>query len=159
MHVSSFSMSVVITNPDVPSDSEDDRKEARKMKTKGRGFKSSYDGGDSGRYAGKAGKFESISDGKSNVQKSVEGYIVFVSGVHEEAQEDDVYEAFADFGEIQQLHLNLDRRTGYVKGYALVEYSNLEEARSAIENLNGTDLLEQTITVDWAFSARAKRRR
>ncbi|XP_010545604.1 PREDICTED: RNA-binding protein 8A-B-like [Tarenaya hassleriana] len=120
-------------------------------KTKGRGFREEPDADRQRRLSSR--DFDSLgSDGGPGPQRSIEGWIILVTGVHEEAQEDDLLNALGDFGEIKNLHLNLDRRTGFVKGYALIEYEKFEEAQKAISEMNGAELLTQTVNVDWAFS-------
>lgn len=63
----------------------------------------------------------------------------------------DISDAFSEFGQVKNIHVNLDRRTGFCKGYALVEYKSKSQAQDAINALHGTELLGKTVHVDWAF--------
>ena len=49
------------------------------------------------------------------IHLAIEGWTILVSGVKEDAEEDDLYNAFSEFGHVKDLHLNLERRTGYAK--------------------------------------------
>lgn len=126
-------------------------------KQKGRGFQEPTAVED--RLRG--GDFESLPAGASGPgpAKSVEGWVIFVTGVHEEAQEEDLHDTFAEFGDVKNIYLNLDRRTGFVKGYALIEYATKQEAQAAIDEMDGKELLTQTISVSWAFSSGPIRQR
>ncbi|KAK9471378.1 uncharacterized protein V1510DRAFT_368168, partial [Dipodascopsis tothii] len=82
---------------------------------------------------------------------AIEGWIIMVTNIHEEATEEDVTDFFSDFGDVKGLHLNLDRQTGYVKGYCLVEYDTSTEAEKAIMGARGTELLGKTLDADFCF--------
>jgi RNA-binding protein 8A len=83
--------------------------------------------------------------------QSIEGWVVFVTGVHEEAQEEDLSDIFSEYGKVKSIHLNSDRKTGLVKGYAMIEYDQQVEAQDAINSLHGTKFLGKPIGVHWTF--------
>ncbi|KAJ2160017.1 RNA-binding protein 8A [Coemansia sp. RSA 552] len=84
-------------------------------------------------------------------QRSVEGWVVVATGLHEEAHEEDLLDFFGNYGKVRNLHLNLDRQTGYVKGYALAEFEEFDDAKQAVEKGSGKKLLGLPLVVDFAF--------
>lgn len=127
----------------------------KSSKTKGRGFTTNTSG--EARYAGNSGNFESISSGGSaGPAKSVEGWIVFVTGIHQEAQEEDVLDEFRDIGDVKNIDVNIDRRTGYVKGYGMVEFATFAEAEKAIKS--SIKVMGQKVSCSWCFTKGSSRK-
>lgn len=97
------------------------------------------------------------TDNNPGPLKSVEGYVLMITNLHEEMQEEDLQDTFGEHGEIKNCVLNLDRRTGYVKGYALLEYASSDEAKKTIAAFNGKEVAGKEVKVDWAFKKPAKK--
>jgi RNA recognition motif-containing protein len=74
-----------------------------------------------------------------------------ISNIHCEAQEEDIIDKFSEYGDVRNIELTLDKCTGYVKGYALIQYEKLEQAKEAISEMNQSQLLGQIISVGFAF--------
>lgn len=97
-------------------------------------------------------RLKNVSTWPFVIPLAIEGWVLFVTGVHEEATEDDFVDLFSEYGTVKDVRLPLDHRTGYIKGYALVEYPTLAEARAAISALEGSIFLDYTLHVSFAFS-------
>ena len=59
-------------------------------------------------------------------------------------------EAFQPFGEVVSAQIIMDRDTGRSKGFGFVEMSDLDQAQSAIDGLDGTEVAGRTLTVNEA---------
>ncbi|CBQ68985.1 related to RNA-binding protein 8A [Sporisorium reilianum SRZ2] len=123
------------------------------VKRRGRGFDPRGNGPASeGVKAGRFDVLDEASDSGARAVKSVEGWVIVVTNVHEEATEEEVMDKFLDYGNVKSCHLNLDRRTGYVKGYALLEFAEQDEAQAAIQACSdGLTLLDEELKADFAF--------
>ncbi|MEO8954070.1 MAG: RNA recognition motif domain-containing protein [Ktedonobacteraceae bacterium] len=75
---------------------------------------------------------------------------LYVGGLPYQTTEQDLLDLFAPTGEVASATVITDRDSGRSKGFGFVEMSNDQEARTAIEKLNGTMLGDRTITVNEA---------
>lgn len=64
--------------------------------------------------------------------------------------EDALRTAFSQFGSVTDVYVANDRETGRPRGFAFVTFSTAEEAKLAVEKMNGTDLDGRALTVNEA---------
>lgn len=79
---------------------------------------------------------------------------LYVGSLSYQTTEQDLADLFGQVGQVLSATVITDRETGRSKGFGFVEMSNDEEARRAIEELNGTMLGSRTIIVNEARERR-----
>jgi RNA recognition motif-containing protein len=82
---------------------------------------------------------------------------IYVGNLPFDAQDRDLRSLFAEYGTIDSASVVTDRDTGRSRGFGFVELADRDQARRAIEQLNGHDLNGRQLTVNEA-KPRAPRR-
>ena len=75
---------------------------------------------------------------------------IYVSNINFRTKSDSLQELFERYGEVSSANIITDRESGRSRGFGFVEMPNDDQAREAIEALNGTDFDGKTITVNEA---------
>ena len=80
---------------------------------------------------------------------------VFVGNLAEETNKDDLRQAFESFGQVQSVTIVRDVATGKSQGFGFVIMPSVDEAKNAIDKIDGKDLMGHKIK---AKKARPKRK-
>jgi RNA recognition motif-containing protein len=75
---------------------------------------------------------------------------IYVGNLSYDITQDDLTQAFAEYGTVKNVQLPKDRETGRLRGFAFVEMSAEEEEASAIEALDGADWMGRSLKVNKA---------
>ncbi len=75
---------------------------------------------------------------------------LYVGNLSYNTHDEDLRDAFSKIGEVLSVTLITDKETGRSKGFGFVEMAADEDAEKAISTMNGTTLMDRTITVNEA---------
>lgn len=75
---------------------------------------------------------------------------IFVGNLPFRAEQEDVVELFAQFGEVVNCALPLERDTGRKRGFAFVEMADEATEEAAIEGLQGAELMGRPLRINKA---------
>ncbi len=75
---------------------------------------------------------------------------IYVGNLSYQVAEDDLKQAFAEYGTVKRIQLPTDRETGRVRGFAFVEMGTEAEETTAIEALDGAEWMGRDLKVNKA---------
>jgi cold-inducible RNA-binding protein len=75
---------------------------------------------------------------------------LFVGNLNFQTTESDLRALFEPFGQIERVHIATDRDTGQARGFAFVEMANADEAKKAMESLDGKEVGGRNVKVNEA---------
>jgi len=75
---------------------------------------------------------------------------IYVSNLSYKVDENDLREIFEEYGEVASVKIITDKFNGKSKGFGFVEMNNADEAKRAIEQLNGGELDGRKMVVNEA---------
>ncbi len=75
---------------------------------------------------------------------------MYVGNLSYSVTENDLKDAFSEFGEVESVNIIMDKFSGQSKGFGFVEMPDNSEADKAIKALNGIDLKGRNIKVNQA---------
>jgi RNA recognition motif-containing protein len=73
---------------------------------------------------------------------------IYVGNLSYDAGENDLRQVFEEFGTVDSVKVIVDRYTNRSKGFGFVEMSNDDEAKKAIEELDGKEHLGRALKVN-----------
>lgn len=75
---------------------------------------------------------------------------IYVGNLNYRASEEEVRDLFAEHGEVSEVALITDRETGRPRGFGFVTMPDDQQAREAIEAINGAEIGGRTLNVNEA---------
>lgn len=78
------------------------------------------------------------------------GSKIYVGGLPYSATEQQLTDLFSPHGTVESARVITDKFTGQSRGFGFVEMATAEEAKKAIDALNGTEMGGRTLTVNEA---------
>ena len=75
---------------------------------------------------------------------------IYVGNLSHTATQENIREAFEAFGQVSSVTIVKDKYSGQARGFGFVEMPNQTEGQTAIQNLNGKELLGKQMNVNEA---------